>query len=115
MHLGLSGWTEAHRVRDIIIVLYHTKLLLIFLDIVSQCSDETLGVLGCEDDARLDLGLWDAWHETHIVDDKLLIGVCYDRKVRIYPLGYLLGQFYIDLILLFGVLHLVCHIAICDF
>ena len=85
-----------------------TKGGFVFLNIVFQRSQQSLGVLGCDDDPRLYLGLGNTWHQPNKIDYKFTVGVGNHGQVGVHPLGNLLGQLNVDLILR-NLFFFVCH------
>ena len=75
------------------------------LDILPQGMHKPLGMLGRQDDPRLDLTLRCAGHDIDKIEYKLGMAMGDNGQVRILPLGHLLGYFNIELIL-FGCSHL---------
>ena len=89
-------------------------LALIAHDILLQCGQETLGMLGSQDDTALDGGLGHAGQHPRKVEDKVARRVGDDGKVGILSLRHLGRQLYLQsLLLLFLFVH--CCIVFNEF
>ncbi len=69
-------------------------------DVLLQGGDEAHGVLGCHDDAAFDAGLGQAGHHPDEVQHELGVRVGDHGEVAVMPLGYIVGEFEIELVLL---------------
>ena len=73
---------------------------LIAHDVLLQGAEQALGVLGCQDDTTLDLGLRHTGQHPGEVDDEVGARVCDDGKVSILSLRHVGRQFYLQSLLL---------------
>ena len=86
------GRIEVHgRKRCLIGIGYMTMLLLESFNVVGEGSHESLGMLGRQDDARLDFSLGYVRYDAHKIYHELRLRVGDDGEVRINAFGDVFG------------------------
>ena len=79
-------------------------LLLIPCDILLERHEESLGMLGCEDDTTSHLGLLESWHHLCEVDDEFRTRVRDEGEIGIDALCHFRGHLYLQLFSLLFIL-----------
>mgnify|MGYP007006455055 CR=1 FL=1 len=69
----------------------------IFPNILFECTQQTLGMFGCQNYARLHASLWHSRHHADKVENKFRTGMSYNSQIGICTLRHFFLQFYLEL------------------
>ena len=85
-----------------------TKSHLVFLDVLLKREKHLLGIFRGHDDAALHTRLWSVGGKQNHVEEEIVGTVSDDGEVGVVTLHFLVGHFYLNLLLLIVVI-VICH------